>query len=212
MTRMARNSRPPGFDMTYRPAKREAFGPPWIVRAPSYVALLGAMGLVLAAWWAPNTQPGSLLHTWVVEGDRMRVVPADVIAWVLAASAFAAVLRTEMRGVIVGPDGVEMRELLALGLPRVRRLHWSQIDRLRIPRFSADGTVIAAAAGGPKRLGIDLWDGTAALLPDVARAKELSLMLERVALARAIPIEGGTGLLDDLTNPFGDDDEAEQAA
>ncbi len=29
-------------------------------------------------------------------------------------------------------------------------------------------------------------------------------MLERVALARAIPIEGGTGLVDDLGNPLGD--------
>jgi hypothetical protein len=30
------------------------------------------------------------------------------------------------------------------------------------------------------------------------------MMLERVALARAIPIEGGTGLVDDLGNPLGD--------
>ncbi len=30
------------------------------------------------------------------------------------------------------------------------------------------------------------------------------MMLERVALARAIPIEGGTGLVDDLGNPLDD--------
>jgi hypothetical protein len=31
-------------------------------------------------------------------------------------------------------------------------------------------------------------------------------MLERVALARAIPVEGGTGLVDDLGNPLLGDD------
>ena len=55
---------------------------------------------------------------------------------------------------------------------------------------------------------LDLWDGTRTWLPQVARAGELGVILERVALARAIPIEGGTGLVDDLENPLADDDEA----
>lgn len=208
---MARISRPPGFDMTYKPARRAAFGPPMGVRAPSYVALLVTGILALCAWWAPNTQPGSFLFTHVVEGDRTRLVPALVIALVLCGSALAAVLRTEMRGVIVTPEGVVVRDLLPGGLPRVRRYAWSQIDRLRIPRFASDGRHDGTIAGAPKKIRIDLWDGSQTFVPDVARPKDLSLILERVALARAIPIEGGTGLLDDLANPFGDDEAAEAA-
>lgn len=208
---MARISRPPGFDMTYRPARRESFGPPMGQRLPSYLALLGATGLALAAWWAPSASPGSFLYSWVVLGDRTRMVPALVIAFVLCGTAMAAVLRTEMRGVIVGPDGVEVRELLPMGLPRVRRLAWSQIDRVRVPRFGTDGRVDGRVAGGPRTIRFDLWDGTQIMLPDVARPKDLSLILERVALARAIPVEGGTGLLDDLGSPF-EGDTADEAA
>jgi hypothetical protein len=208
---MARISRPPGFDMTYRPARRESFGLPIAMRLPSYLALLVTAGLAVAAWWAPQTARGSLLYEWVVQGDRTRLVPALVIALVLCGSALAAVLRTEMRGVIVGPEGVELRDLLPLGLPRVRRYAWSQIDKLRIPRFASDGRVDGRLAGGPKHIGLDLWDGSQALVPDVARTRDLSLILERVALARAIPIEGGTGLLDDLASPFDEEAEGEAA-
>jgi len=208
---MARISRPPGFDMTYKPARRASFGPPIGVRAPSYAALLVTVAAAFAAWWAPNTNSGSFLHTWVVAGDRTRLVPALVIALVICGSALAAVLRTEMRGVIVTPDGITVRDLLPFGLPRVRRYAWSQIDRVRIPRFASDGRPDGAIAGATKKIRLDLWDGSQAFVPDVARPKDLSLILERVALARAIPIEGGTGLLDDLANPFedGDDDAIE---
>jgi hypothetical protein len=209
---MARNSRPPGFDMTYRPERREAFGPPMLQRLPSYGCLLAAALGAVAVWWAPNTRAGSFLHTWVVEGDRMRLVPVGVIALVLCGTALAAVLRTEMRGVVVGPEGIELRELLPLGLPRVRRFAWSEIDRVRIPRFASDGRVDGRIAGAPKRIRMDLWDGSQTLVPDVARTKDLALILERVALARAIPMEGGTGLLDDLTNPFEGDGGGEEEA
>jgi hypothetical protein len=206
---MARISRPPGFDMTYRPERRESFGPPMLARLPSYGALLAASLAALAAWWAPSTAPGSFLHTWVVAGDRTRLVPAIVIALVLCGTAMAAVLRTEMRGVIVGPEGIELRDLLPLGLPRVRRYAWSQIDKVHIPRFASDGRVDGRIAGSPTKVRLDLWDGSQTLVPDVARTRELSLILERVALARAIPIDGGTGLLDDLGSPFeGDENEA----
>ncbi len=210
---MARISRPPGFDMTYKPARRAAFGPPIGLRIPSYAALAVTSLVALCAWWAPNASPGSFLHTHVVEGDRTRLVPAMVIALVLCGSALAAVLRTEMRGVIVTPEGVVVRDLLPGGLPRVRRYAWSQIDRVRIPRFASDGRVDGAIPGTPRKIRLDLWDGTQAFVPDVARPRDLSLILERVALARAIPIEGGTGLLDDLANPFGEgDDEVGEAA
>lgn len=211
---MARISRPPGFDMTYKPARRASFGPPIGVRIPSYAALLVTGVLALAAWWAPYTASGSFLHTWVVAGDQTRLVPALVIALVLLGSATAAVLRTEMRGVIVTPEGIVVRDLLTGGLPRVRRFAWSQIDRVRIPRFAASNRPDAPVVVASKKIRIDLWDGTQTFVPDVARPQDLSLILERVALARAIPIEGGTGLLDDLANPFGDegDEDAAEAA
>ena len=91
---MARVSRPPGFDMTYKPARRASFGPPLGIRIPSYASLGITSLLAIAAWWAPSTSPGSSLHTHVVEGDRTRLVPALVIALVLCGSALAAVLRT----------------------------------------------------------------------------------------------------------------------
>ena len=47
-------------------------------------------------------------------------------------------------------------------------------------------------------IGLDLWDGTSTLLPPVSNMLELAMILERVALARAIPLEGTTGMLDDL--------------
>jgi hypothetical protein len=36
----------------------------------------------------------------------------------------------------------------------------------------------------------------------VGRTLDLSIILERVALARAIPLEGGTGMVDDLESPL----------
>jgi len=38
----------------------------------------------------------------------------------------------------------------------------------------------------------------------VAKMAELGILLERIALARAIPIEGGTGVLDEMGNPLDD--------
>ena len=196
---MARPSRPPGFDMTYRPAASTSFGPPLAERWPVIAYLVFALvvtGVILVGQNAPS---GSRLFHYVVEGDRHRIISSSVCALLLVVSAVAAVLREQMRGVVVHPDGIELRELLALGWPKIRRLAWSQIDRVSVPR--------AEAAAAPIRL--DLWDGSRAWLPRVRDAVGLATMLERVALARAIPVEGGTGLFDDLDVGATDDGEAE---
>ena len=175
--------------MVYRPERRVAFGPPLRQRALSFVYLLFA-GLVTTIIVYGQTAPsGSRLFRYVVEGDRGRIIPSSVCALILCLSALAAVLREQMRGVVLHADGIDVRELLALGWPRVRRLTWSQIDRVLLPPTGK------AADTNPIRL--DLWDGTRTWLPLVARAHDLGRMLERVALARAIPIEGGTGLSND---------------
>jgi hypothetical protein len=192
--------------MTYRPERRIAFGPPLRQRAASLAYLAFALAVCGVIVYGQHAPTSSIFFRYVVEGDSGRVIPSSVCAIILTCSAIAAVLREQMRGVVLHPDGIDVRELLSLGWPRVRRFHWSQIDRVFVPRADAPATVDKAVgrAGGAKSIRLDLWDGTRQWLPDVARASELGMMLERVALARAIPIEGGTGLVDDLGNPLGD--------
>ena len=200
---MARPSRPPGFDMTYRPERRVTFGPPLRQQLPALgyfaFALLVSAVIFYGQEYAPSS---SRVFQYVVEGDRNRMIPSSVCAIILFTSALAAVLREQMRGVVLHPDGIEMRELLSFGWPRVRRLQWSQIDRVFVPSASPPSR---GAPEPPRSIRLDLWDGSRTWLPDVAKASELGIMLERVALARAIPIEGGTGLVDDLGNPRASD-------
>src|SRR5262245_16109400 len=146
---MARQSRPPGFDMTYRPANSVSFGPPLRERGVSFAYLIFALVVTGVILYGPSAPSNSRLFRYVVEGDRDRMIPSTVCAIILTLSAVAAVIREQMRGVVVHPDGIELRELLAFGIPRVRRLHWSQIDRLFVPK--------AKQSGG----GSDDWNGRA---------------------------------------------------
>ncbi|MCC6553922.1 MAG: hypothetical protein IT372_13005 [Polyangiaceae bacterium] len=190
--------------MTYRPEQRIAFGPPLRERIPAFAYFAFAVvvtGVIVYGQHAPSS---SRLFQYVVEGDRHRLISSSVCAIILFTSALAAVLREQMRGVIVHPDGIETRELFGLGLPRVRRLAWSQIDRVSVPSADAHAAAARAAKEGKKGFSIrlDLWDGSRQWLPEVGNVLGLAVVLERVALARAIPIEGGTGLIDDLGNPL----------
>jgi hypothetical protein len=187
--------------MTYRPERRIAFGPPLKQRLPSLAYLAFALAVCAVIIYGQHAPASSVFFRYVVEGDSGRAIPSSVCAIILFCSAMAGVLREQMRGVIVHPEGIDVRELLSLGWPRVRRFHWSQIDKVFVP--SAEPAA-ERPREGPRSIGIDLWDGTRTWLPDVARAGELGMMLERVALARAIPIEGGTGRIDDLGNPLED--------
>ena len=45
-------------------------------------------------------------------------------------------------------------------------------------------------------IAVDLWDGRREWLPKVGERAELAAVLERIAMARAIPISGGTGMFD----------------
>lgn len=193
--------------MTYRPERRLAFGPPLRQRLPSIAYLTFALGICAAIAYGQIAPSNSRMFVYVVEGDRNRMIPSSVCAIILFVSAIAAVLREQMRGVIVHPDGIELRELLSLGWPRIRRFHWSQIDKLFVPAASGaarTNDLDASLLPKPTNIRLDLWDGSRAWLPPVAKLGELGLILEKVALARAIPVEGGTGLLDDLGNPLED--------
>ncbi|MDI1482633.1 hypothetical protein [Polyangium sp. y55x31] len=192
---MARPSRPPGFDMTYRPDSTVSFGPPLKERLPWLAYLAVALLISGAIVYGQHAPTNSWLFKYVVEDDRHRIMPASVCAIILFCSAIAGVLRDQMRGVVVNPEGIVLRELLSFGVPRVRRWSWSQIDKVRIPKTEQKGQELPVLRGN---IGLDLWDGTSTLLPPVNNMLELAMMLERVALARAIPLEGTTGMLDDL--------------
>src|SRR5262249_42269242 len=101
---------------------------------------------------------------------------------VVLLSALASVVRARMRGVVVHPDGVEARDLLSSVWPRVRKYAWPQIDKIVLD--------------GGKTIALELWDGRREWLPAVSKRDELAARLEQVAVARAIPISGGTGMFD----------------
>src|SRR6187399_3600353 len=158
---MARPSRPPGFDMTYRPEGSVSFSPPIRERLPSMAYLTFAMIVTGIIVYGQNANSNSWIFRYVVEGDRNRMISSSVCAIILFSSALAAVLREQMRGVVVHPDGIEMRELLSLGWPRVKRFNWAQIDKLFVPPSigqSKDPAVLAAAAASStgKNIRLDL--------------------------------------------------------
>jgi hypothetical protein len=78
-----------------------------------------------------------------------------------------------MRGVLVHPDGIEARYLLPMGVPRVKRWAWAQVERVVLDDQGAM---------------LELWDATYERLPDVARPKELAALLERIASERRIVV------------------------
>ncbi len=186
--------------MTYKPARRVSFGPPLGERWASLAYLAFALTVAAVIAYGQMAPSNSSIFHYVVEGDRHRIVSSSACAIILVASAFAAFAREQMRGVIIHPDGLELRELLPLGWPRVRRYHWSQIDKVFVPA-SASGP---ATPSDQRSIRLDLWDGSHTFLPRVRKEDQLGVLLERVALARAIPLEGGSGILDDLGNPLED--------
>ncbi len=163
------------FEMAYSPNDKDrfAFGPPLRMRVPSFIFLgfsLVLVGLVLAAHAGSSN---SKLYVWLVEGDRGRPVSAGVLATIVFLSAVGTVIRAHMRGVIVRAEGVEARYLLPMGVPRIKRWAWTQIERI----------VVDAHA-----VMFELWNGEYVRMPDVAKPGELGDLLERIATARRIRV------------------------
>lgn len=164
------------FEMAYSPATRgpERFGPPMRQRVGSMLFLafgLGVAALVLIAYYASSSN--SALYVWVVEGDRSRPLPAPILAFLVCVSGLGTLIRARMRGVVVHVDGIEARYLLPMGVPRVKRWAWAQIERVVL---DDDGAML------------ELWDSTYERLPDVARPRELGALLERIAGSRRIVV------------------------
>lgn len=165
--------------MTYRPVET-TFGPPFRAKLPSllYVFVAGfAVMIVIAAERSPAD---SWLYVNIVERGVRGLIGARTLALLLVLGAIASVLRANMRGVRVYGDGIEYRDVVTLGLPKLKRYRWAQIDRVILDL--------------PNTVALDLWDGTRAFLPRVADRQGLGATLEKVAAARAIPVRGGVGL------------------
>jgi hypothetical protein len=164
------------FEMAYSPVARRAvtFGPPLRQRLPSLLfSAFGAVlvGLVITAYYIASSN--SALYVWIVDGDRSRPLPAAVLATMVFLSALGTVIRARMRGVLVHPDGIEGRYLLPLGVPRVKRWTWAQVERIVLDDTGAM---------------LELWDATYERLPDVRRPEELGALLERIAGERRIVV------------------------
>lgn len=179
--------------MTYRPTET-SFGPPLLIRVPSLLYGTLAVAVVVLVLVAEASSPSSWLYVNVVERGVRGIMSARVFAGCLVVGAAASLLRANMRGVRVRPDGVEYRDIVSLGIPRLRRFKWAQIDRVILD------------AG--RSVALDLWDGTRAFLPEVSDRPSLAATLEKVAHARAIPVRGGIGL-DELPDSaeFSDEDD-----
>lgn len=167
--------------MTYRPTE-VVFPPPWRVRLPSLVYLALALLIGAVVLVAESGSSNSQLYVWVVENNSKRIISSSTFSILLLLSAFALVLREGMRGVRVLGDGIEYRDVASFIVPKRRRLRWPQMDRIVLDQ--------------PSHIAIDLWDGTREFLPQVLDQVRLAATLERVAVARAIPVRGGRGVDD----------------
>jgi hypothetical protein len=163
------------FEMTYSPERGERvkFGPPLRVLVPGFLYLGLAVLAALLIFTAHAGAHGTSLYTFIVEGDRNRPIGSIAFAIVLVTSALATVLRAQMRGVIVHGDGLESRDIALLGVPRIRRFAWAQIDRLVVSETEVM---------------LELWNGTYEKLPAVARPESLVMLLERIAIGRNIQL------------------------
>ena len=164
--------------MTYRPTE-SSFGPPFAARIPSLLYLALALMGAAAVIAAEHSSSNSWLYVNIVERGVRGIISARTCAGLLLAGAVSSFLRTNMRGVRVRGDGVDYRDS-SLGWPRARRFKWAQIDRIVLDM--------------PSHIALDLWDGTRSFLPAVEDRAGLSMVLEKVGHARAIPVRGGIGL------------------
>jgi hypothetical protein len=187
---VTRVSRPPGFDMTYRP-RESVYSVPWRERLLSLLYLAAAVTTIVLVVIGEHSAPGSWLYDYVVVQDRGRLLGSRAFATVLTIGAIASVLRGSMRGVRIFGDGVEAREITQLFVPRVRRYRWPQMALIVLDQ---------------PHVAVELWDGQRAVLPAVGDREGLVAALERVAAARDIPVQGGRGL-DEIPEPLADEGE-----
>jgi hypothetical protein len=166
--------------MTYRPPD-EAFGPPLWQRLPSFLHVAFATAIVSTVFIVERGPHEGRLYEYMFM--QRHIIDARTLSVIVIVSSVASLLRAGMRGVKVRSDSVEFRDVVSSVWPRVKRYRWAQIDGIHLVQ-------------NKRAITLDLWDGTVQLLPSVSDYEGLARTLERVALARAIPLSGGSGLDD----------------
>jgi hypothetical protein len=163
------------FEMAYSPKQGEriSFGPPLRQLVPSLFFAAFAVIVVALVVMAHTGSSNSRLYVWLVEGDRNRPLSSVTLAFLVFVSALGTVLRARMRGVVVHADGLEARYLLPMGVPRIRRWAWAQVERIVMDE---------------KSIVLDLWDGTYERLADVRDTTKLGALLAGIAAARKITV------------------------
>ncbi len=161
------------FEMAYEAGTkdRHAFGPPLSQVWPSLLFLAFGVTVVAVVVAAHYGSSNSSLYTWVVEGDRGRPLGSVPLSIIILLSGVATVARAMMRGVIVTGQGIETRSILPMGIPRVRKYAWAQVDRFVID--DKDKSVV-----------MELWSGEYERLPRVKDPEGLARVVEGVAAAR----------------------------
>ena len=162
------------FEMAYSPldSDRFRFGPPVRQWIPSLIFLVAAITLV-ATVIVGQGSGATPLSRWLADQDRGRAISSFALALIVLVCALGTVVRAQMRGVVVRGDGVEARYLLPLGVPRIRRWTWAQVERIVV-----DGRSVM----------FELWNGQYERMPAVRDVAGLSSLLERIAGARKIRV------------------------
>jgi hypothetical protein len=156
------------FEMAFSPEQdaKYTFGPPVRQLVPPGIFLAFSCVVMLLLVLAYTGSSNSRLHMWLIEADRDRPVPAWLLGGIVFVSGIGVMMRARMRGVIVTAQGIEARYLLALGVPRIVRWTWTQMDR-----FVLDD----------RKVLIEMWNGTSELLPPVAQHSEMCKLIESIA-------------------------------
>ena len=160
------------FGMAYSKTegvKSSFFGPPTKHLWASYVFALFALIVTTVVFVGYSSGSNTRLYIWIVEGDAGRPLPSWMLAAVILVSSIGTVIRARMRGVLVGPDWLESREILMFGIPKVERWSWSQIDRFV---FDERGVMV------------ELWNNRYVKLAQVLDVPALQACLAHVAAKR----------------------------
>jgi hypothetical protein len=163
------------FEMAYSPneADRFRFGPPMRQRIPSLVFAAAAAAMLAAVLYGENGGAIPALSRWLADQDRGRPIGSLGLASIVLTCAVGTVIRAGMRGLVIRADGVEARYLLALGVPRICRWTWAQVERIVVD----DASVM-----------FELWNGQYERLPAVQDHGGLCDLLLRIAAARRIRV------------------------
>ena len=163
------------FEMSYspQPVARHRFGAPLRALVPGFVYLGAALSFAVVVAVGYGSPYGSTLSAFTAGADRGRTFPISVLAIFLAVSAIGTVARGLLRGIVVDESGLEVRALLLLGIPRLRRYAWAQIHRIVVD---------------DRRVMIELWHGGSEMLPAVRDGAQLATTLASIASRRHITV------------------------